>query len=399
MLKEVVIVGAGATGCSIAYHLAKRGISSQVIERDSIAARASGKALAIIPYPGDNVQFEGLPSEAVFSMPYGSFAPFNDIFWEGYVRMPDIALELKENGGIDIGFGELAWTYVATSENEEKTFRELLATLKSRGYPQTWWMDKQDLKNAYPDINPDVRGGMVVPNLQVEPYRYTLGLAQVAEKIGAGFRQGEAVGFKHEGMKVTSITLATGTEVQGDAFVFAMGVWNQQSTEWLGKKIPVMVHQDSCLKLMPAKRLPPIALTGITESGSGRLIMPQPDGTVLLGNPSSVLNLRPDYENTLNEEDRTRMIEGAVDLLPSIAEAKFIEHRGDLLHWGPGPYHWKPALGLVPGWDNAYVAVRMPIGITMSLGVGRCMADIIIGNGKPSFRYQMMMDHLSPARL
>jgi len=42
--KEVVIVGAGVSGCSIAYHLARRGVSSTIVERESIGTRASGKA-------------------------------------------------------------------------------------------------------------------------------------------------------------------------------------------------------------------------------------------------------------------------------------------------------------------------------------------------------------------
>ncbi len=39
--KEVVIIGAGVIGCSIAYHLVQQGVSSQVIEMDSIGARCA----------------------------------------------------------------------------------------------------------------------------------------------------------------------------------------------------------------------------------------------------------------------------------------------------------------------------------------------------------------------
>ena len=42
--KSVVIVGAGVFGCSTAYHLARSGVKPLVIERESIGARASGKA-------------------------------------------------------------------------------------------------------------------------------------------------------------------------------------------------------------------------------------------------------------------------------------------------------------------------------------------------------------------
>ena len=48
---DVVIVGAGVIGSSIAYHLGKRGMRSTMVERESIGARASGKAWAVIVYP------------------------------------------------------------------------------------------------------------------------------------------------------------------------------------------------------------------------------------------------------------------------------------------------------------------------------------------------------------
>ena len=41
-LNDVVIVGAGAMGCAVAYYLGKEGIGSTIVERDGVAAHASG---------------------------------------------------------------------------------------------------------------------------------------------------------------------------------------------------------------------------------------------------------------------------------------------------------------------------------------------------------------------
>ena len=41
-IQDVVIVGGGAAGCAVAYYLAKAGVKSTIIERDGIAANASG---------------------------------------------------------------------------------------------------------------------------------------------------------------------------------------------------------------------------------------------------------------------------------------------------------------------------------------------------------------------
>lgn len=46
--EDVVILGGGVFGCSLAYHLAKEGIYPLLIEMDSIGAKASGKAAGLL---------------------------------------------------------------------------------------------------------------------------------------------------------------------------------------------------------------------------------------------------------------------------------------------------------------------------------------------------------------
>ena len=66
--KEVVIVGGGIAGSSVAYHLTKRGIKPLIIERDSVGARASGKAWGYCPHPA-NILFLEQAEGKFYSMP------------------------------------------------------------------------------------------------------------------------------------------------------------------------------------------------------------------------------------------------------------------------------------------------------------------------------------------
>ena len=395
--KEVVIVGAGVIGCSIAYHLAKQGVPSQVIEKDSIAARASGKAWAVIPYPP--IYLEGRPSDdRLTSVPVGSVSTWLEIRWMGYHRFPDLALDLQEKGGIDIEYGELPAIKLALSESDEKIAKEGLSFLKSQGYHEGGWIKGDDLRAIFPDINPLARGGRVTPGLQLEPYKYTLGLAQAAEKMGASFRQGEVVGFCHEGSKLTAVTLATGTEVKADVFVLATGPWSGQVTSQLGKEMPIQIIRAQCLRTQVPKRFPPY---GITFAQANLTIVPKVDGSVILGFSRAVDDEQTSFDVPLTtEEAKTTLINGAIDLLPTLNEAEIIEQRGDLECWGPSPNCTKPVIGRLPEWDNAYIASRLgTIGIYMSPGVGEIMADLIIAGGRPPYRFKTMMDYLSPARL
>jgi len=392
--KEVVIIGAGVIGCSIAYHLAKQGVPSQIIERDSIAARASGKSWAVFAYPPRFLGMEGQPSDQLFSMPEGSVRPWLELFWLGYHRLPDVALELKEKGGIDIGYGELTRIIVALSESEEESSKKSVSRLREAGYYEVGWLKADDLRAIFSDINPLARGGVVLPHLQVEPYRYTLGLAQAAEKMGVSIRQGEAVGFRHEGSRLTSVTLATGTEVKADVVVLAMGPWSGQGTFWLGKEMPIRINREQCLRVQVPQRLPAYMLT------CGVSIIPKVDGEVILGH-AGVPDMQTSFDVSLTtEEVKTKLLDETIGLLPRLQEARLVEHRGDFEGWSPPPNHIQPVIGRLPEWDNAYIAARFgTLGMMLSLGTGQIMADLIVTGGRIPDRVKTMMEVLSPARL
>ena len=122
--EEVVIIGAGVAGCSIAFHLARRGVQSVIVERDGIAARASGKAWAVWTHPLRWLGMEGQPPTQLFSMPVGGVRPWVDLFWLGYHRLPDIIQEIKEKGHKDF-FGLLLTKAAEVVERDLKwIFRE-----------------------------------------------------------------------------------------------------------------------------------------------------------------------------------------------------------------------------------------------------------------------------------
>ncbi|HSB82514.1 MAG TPA: FAD-binding oxidoreductase [Candidatus Methylomirabilis sp.] len=394
--RDIVIVGAGAVGCSIAYHLAKHGAPAQILERESIAARASGKSWAVFAYPPRFFALEGQPQEQLFSMPVGSVGPWLELFWLGYHRLPDMALEIKEAAGVDIGYGELSWVRLALTEEQEEANRTALALQRERGWHEGYWMDTRALRSFFPDIHLRVRGGAVVPYLQVEPYRYTLGLAQAAEAKGVNIRQGEVVGFRKQGSRVAAARLATGAEVEADVFVLATGPWSGRSTSWLGKEMPVLINREQCIRMEVPKRLPPYGLT----APNGLTIVPKVSGDVIVGH-AGLADLQTDFDASLTtEECKMMLLNDAVELLPSIGEAKLVEQRGDFEAWSPPPRRIQPVLGRHPEWDNVYIATRFgTLGMMLSLGTGRVMADLILAGGKAPARFEHLLEVLSPAGL
>ena len=407
----VIIVGAGAAGCSVAYHLARRGITSQIIDREGIASRASGKAWAVWSYPPATclapdldvtVSVPPILAEADLQSEIAQRQEYAqrmvDLHWIGYHRLPEAIRELEERGGIDVGYRELPFVRIALSEEVEEMYREFFSAIRSAGYYEGDWLKPDELQAIFPNINPQIKGqikgGLCLPNFKVEPYKYTLCLAQAAEKMGCTIRSGEVVGFGSKGSRVTSVVMASGTEVQATEVVLAMGPWIGQATSWLGKELPVELHREQCIRVELPRPFPPYGIW--TTEGA---IIPESGNQVLLHGFEGWPDLVTNFDSSLTEKSKLSAIEMATNLFPEIEEGSIVEHRGDLECWAP-VLRMQPVLGRHPEWDNVYLASRFgTCGIMLSLSAGELMAELIAGGGQAPYRVEKLLETLSPTEL
>jgi len=403
----VIIVGAGAAGCSVAYHLARRGIISQIIDREGIACRASGKAWAIWRYPPTTRSVSDLdltlsvPSILADAKLQSEIAQRQeyaqrmvDLHWIGYHRLPEAVRELEERGGINVEYRELPLVKIALSEEIEELYREAFSDIRSAGHYEGDWLEPDELQAIFPNINPQIKGGMCFPGFKVEPYKYTLCLAQAAEKMGCTIRSGEVVGFGSQGSRVTSVILDSGTEIEATEVVLAMGPWIGQATSWLGKELPVQLLREQCLRVELPRPFPPYSIW--TEEGA---IIPEVDNKVILHGFKRSPDVVTNFDSSLTEESKLSAIEMATNLFPEIENGSIVEHRGDLDCWAP-VLRVRPVLGRHPEWDNVYLASRFGTrGIMLSLSAGELMAELIARGGKAPYRVEKLLETLSPAEL
>jgi glycine/D-amino acid oxidase-like deaminating enzyme len=193
---------------------------------------------------------------------------------------------------------------------------------------------------------------------------------------------------------VKAAVLASGAEIAADVFVVATGPWTGRTTSKLGKAMPLLVNREQCVRMEAHRRLPPYGLT----APNGVTIIPKVSGDVILGH-AGLADLQMDFDVSLTtEEAKMRLLTEAVDLLPSLTEAKLVEHRGDFEGWSPPPSRIQPVLGRLPEWENVYVAARFgTLGMMMSLGAGQVMADLIAADGRTPTRFKNLLEVLSPA--
>ncbi|MCG8549695.1 MAG: FAD-binding oxidoreductase [Desulfobacterales bacterium] len=394
--KDIVIIGGGVIGCSIAYHLGLRGFKSTIIEKESVAARASGKAWAVIadPYSLQMAELDS-PEITLFHSPKGeTVGHWKELFNITYTRLHEVARDLKNRGGMDIEIASCPYDSLALTEEDEAGYKELIEDFHHKGFRELLWMEPKEIRKVWPDVPPETRGSLRTIIHQVEPYKYTLGLAQAAEKMGTRIKQGDVVGFGTKGGKITSVKLASGKEIGCDAAVIAMGPWSWEGTKWLGNELAMQLVLEGCLRMEIDQDIPPHGLA----SGKYSILSRVGAKELILGS-AGVPHLRQDHWGTaLSEDQKYEILSHCMEMVPEVVEnARLVEYRGDLQGWAPGPTYHKPSMGRLPSWDNGYVATRFgTLGMCQSLGAGSLMADLII-DGQAPMAHENLMNHLDPA--
>jgi len=381
-VEGVVILGGGVLGFSTAYHLAKEGIPSQVIEMDSIAAKASGKADGMIPNDVGNFFYGGSSYSAG-----GAKRLYVSLGGESYCRFDRLHLELREEAGVDIQHTICPYLRCALSEEEESTLINIASEARNEGLDAKW-ISGDEARALENTLSAEVRGAVLLECRQVEPYRYTLALAQGAEKLGASISYAQAVGFRCGKNKVTSVILSTGREVVAGTVVIAMGPWSAHAASWLGLKLPLSTVRAQTLKMVAPKRLeyqvafrPPVAGRCLHAS---MIVSPRVDGTLLVGYTEDRTETWDDsrsetWTDVPSEEIKEFIIEQAPRLVPILEDAGLVEHRAAVLGYPPAE---GMVIGPVPKWENVYMAMIGDNGIAVSPAVGRIMTDLIVGGDR-----------------
>ncbi|MEK4694752.1 FAD-dependent oxidoreductase [Bacillus sp. FSL M8-0063] len=214
---DVLIIGGGIIGCSIAYYTSKYGRDVTIIEKGEFvsgtSSRCDGNILAIDKDPGFDSQMSLVSQKLV-----------NDLSEE-----LEHSFEYRAPGSI----------LVCESDEEMAAAQQWVNRQKEVGLPFRM-LDRQDIRAESPFFADDLLGGLeCATDSTVNPYLLAFSLLAESKKMGAkAFNYTEVKEMKRDidGSFIVETTNGTFTAKQ---VVNAAGVWAPKIGEMLDVNIPI----------------------------------------------------------------------------------------------------------------------------------------------------------------
>jgi glycine oxidase len=349
---DVVVVGGGVVGCAVARRAARGGLAVVVVERGTPGAEASSAAAGM------------LSPLAEAARP----GPFLDLLLRARASFPAFAAALRDETGVDVGYGDAGTLYLSLREDDDAELEERLAWQSAAGLGVER-LTAGEARSLEPALTPALRFALRFPgDHQVDNRTLASALWSAAAGAGARFRLGaEAAAAGLEGGRVAGVELAGGERIGAGAVVVAGGCWSGR-LGGLPRPLPVApVHGQ----LVALESVPPL-FRHVVDSPRCYLV-PRAEGRVIAGATVEEVGFR----KAVTPAGVRRLLEGAVEIAPALDDAPIAGAWSGLR---PGTPDGRPVLGSDPEAGGLFYATgHFRNGILLAPLTGELIGAMLLG--------------------
>ena len=345
-----VLIGGGAVGLSVAYHLARGGMAGVALLEKGLLGEGSTGACAggvRLDYSSEvNVRF------SLASMPR----------WETF----------GEEFGVDPGFRRVGYLMLAEKNEHWRILRENRA-LHERLRVPTELLSPGEIKNRWPFIQTeDLLGGTYCgADGYVGPQEAVQGYARSCRASGVRIFQGTAAtGIQIEGTKVRAVETKKGV-IETERAVCCAGPWASEVGRMAGLDIPVKPIRRQVFVSGPVPSLPgDLPLT--TDLAQHTCYKPEGEGYLLYGPQDT----EPSYNTKVDWEAVEWAVDRAVRRIPALGSATILRGWAGLYEISPDNHG---LMGGVDGLEGFSVAAGFSgHGFQHSPAAGQALAEFIL---------------------
>jgi sarcosine oxidase subunit beta len=355
---DVVIIGAGIVGSSIAFHLTEAGVRNVlVIERETRQGLGStGKSMG-----GVRAQFATDVNirMSIYSIPF--FARF------------------EEATGHPSGYKPRGYLFMATNDRHMNYLRDNIDRQRALGLKNVELLSPEDIRKVLPQLrSDDIIGGSFCPTDGfVDPESVMTGFMARAIERGATLWRGTEVTGISTSHAIVSGVRTTNGDVQAPIVVNAAGPWAAAVARMAGADLPVQPLRRMLVLTEPFSGLPglPERLPMIIDMSTGWHFRQEGLGLLMAwADPDQQPGFRADFDPAFVEKILTH----AAARVPDFANLAVNPRRC----WA-GLYEMSPdhhaILGPAPEVRGLYFANGFSgHGVMHSPATGRILADLIV---------------------
>ena len=378
---KALVVGGGAVGSSIAYHLAKAGWKDvMLLERDELTSGSTWHAAGLLP---------------LFNMSYATT--------HIHKYSVDFYKTLEEETGLDAGFFVVGNLRMAQTQERMDEYMLYASTAETCDVPYEW-MTPAEIKERWPLVRTeDLKGAIYHPtDGYINPADVTMAMAKGARQRGVIIeRKWQVDGYEWTGSEwrvtVTKMVEKGGNLVASDEqtvitaehVVTATGNHAQRTAKLLGIKIPAIPVEHQFIVTEPDPALVAFREAGniehpVLRDADAKWYVREERGGWILGPYERNAPARFEYgvpdsfRADLFPLDLERIEEEYMSMIHRIPSTEEVGLKDD--YNGPICYtpDGNPLVGPAPGLRNMWLAEGFSFGITAAGGTGYYLAQMMV---------------------
>jgi glycerol-3-phosphate dehydrogenase len=356
---DIIIIGAGVVGTSIARHLARYKLSIALLEKEEELAFGVSKSNSGIIHPGTHNSRHSLKGRLC-------------------VAGNKLTREISRELGVD--FKEVGELVLAFKEEDLLQLTRLWEEAEALGVPGLQIVDRSWLAAQEPNLSKDAIAALYAPTAGIiSPYRLAYDLAENALKNGVEIHlQSKVTHIESEGDHAFQIS-ASGNTFRARYIINAAGLFADEISALLGMKDFKITPRKGEEFILDKKRehiVNHLLFPLPSKTSKGVLVIKTADGNPMIG---------PTAEDVSDKEDLStsdvglkQVLAGVKQMIPSISENDIIAYFAGL----------RPVAGddflirheeKVPGFINV-AGIQSP-GLTAAPAIALLVADILKKNG------------------
>lgn len=295
---QVVVIGGGVTGTSVLRDLAMRGIDAVLFERGNLSEGTTGNFHGLLHSGGRYAVKDPHAAEECIN--------------ENRILREIAAQAIEETGGM----------FIVLDDDDEEYLPLFLEGCEKTGIP-TELISGEEALELEPNISPDVRQAVIVPDGSVDGWDLCAGSVKSAKEHGAQtFLFTRVTEFLMEDNRVVGVKgvdQSSGEEyiVHADCVVNATGPWTGEVAALAGVEVEMNLSAGTMIVLdsRPVQR----AINRCRWPGDGDIVVPV--GTTIVLGTTSVEIEDPDNFN-IQEWEIEKILDECIEMMPMIEDMR-----------------------------------------------------------------------------